>query len=161
MVRLSEVWIGLMLRGLVGLSDSMTYLASTFLVRNFLVAPIELLKCGLLSSRFEEYPKLRELIKLKNDLVADTAHPPMYLKCDLETFDLKSLDSQFDVILIEPPLEESARSHGVTNVKFWDWDRIMALDISELAAQRSFIFLWYGLDCSLVTIFCQGYNLHV
>ncbi len=37
-----------------------------------------------LADRFEEYPKLRELIKLKNDLVAETAHPPMYLKCDLE-----------------------------------------------------------------------------
>jgi hypothetical protein len=95
-----------------------------------------------LNFRFEEYPKLRELIKLKNDLVADTAHPPMYLKCDLETFDLKSLDTKFDVILIEPPLEEYARSHGVTNVKFWDWDKIMALDIGELAAHRSFIFLW-------------------
>jgi hypothetical protein len=33
----------------------------------------------------------------------------MYLKCDLETFDLKSLDHKFDVILIEPPLEEYAR----------------------------------------------------
>ena len=102
-----------------------------------------------LADRFEEYPKLRELIKLKNDLVAETAHPPMYLKCDLEvnerqrsklieicwrrwqflfqTFDLKSLDQKFDVILIEPPLEEYARSNGVTNVKFWDWDKIMAL----------------------------------
>ena len=60
-----------------------------------------------------------------------------------ETFDLKSLDNKFDVILIEPPLEEYARSHGVTNVKFWDWDKIMALDIGELAAHRSFIFLWY------------------
>ncbi len=37
-----------------------------------------------LADRFEEYPKLRELIKLKNDLVAERAHPPMYLKCDLE-----------------------------------------------------------------------------
>jgi hypothetical protein len=61
-----------------------------------------------------------------------------------ETFDLKSVDQKFDVILIEPPLEEYARSHGVTNVKFWDWDKIMALDIGELAAHRSFIFLWYA-----------------
>ena len=28
----------------------------------------------------QEYPKLRELIRLKNDVVAKTAHPPMYLK---------------------------------------------------------------------------------
>merc|ERR1712141_667020 len=74
-----------------------------------------------LADRFEEYPKLRELIRLKNELIDETAHAPMYLKCDLETFDLKSLDQKFDVILIEPPLEEYARSYGVTNVKFWDW----------------------------------------
>jgi N6-adenosine-specific RNA methylase IME4 len=97
-----------------------------------------------LADRFEEYPKLRELIRLKNELIADTAHPPMYLKCDLETFDLKTLDQKFDVILIEPPLEEYARSYGVNNVKFWDWDKIMALDIAEVSAQRSFVFLWCG-----------------
>ena len=97
--------------------------------------------------RFEEYPKLRELIRLKNELIQRTAHPPMYLKCDLETFDLpKSLNSKqflFDVILVEPPLEEYARTCG-SNVKFWDWDKIMALDIGELAAQRAFVFLWCG-----------------
>ena len=97
-----------------------------------------------LADRFEEYPKLRELIRLKNELISDTAHPPMYLKCDLESFDLKTIDHKFDVILIEPPLEEYARSYGVTNVKFWDWDKIMALDIAEVSAQRSFIFLWCG-----------------
>ena len=48
------------------------------------------------------------------------------------------------MILIEPPLEEYARSYGVNNVKFWDWDKIMALDIAEVAAQRSFVFLWCG-----------------
>ena len=89
-----------------------------------------------MADRFEEYPKLRELIRLKNKLVDEVAQPPMYLKCDLETFDFKSLDHKFDVILIEPPLEEYARSYGVNNVKFWDWDKIMALDISEVAAQR-------------------------
>lgn len=37
-----------------------------------------------LADRFEEYPKLRELIKLKDELIAITATPPMYLKCDLK-----------------------------------------------------------------------------
>lgn len=60
-----------------------------------------------LADRFEEYPKLRELIRLKDDLIKDTATPPMYLQTDLKTFDLKSLDTKFDVILIEPPLEVS------------------------------------------------------
>ena len=31
-------------------------------------------------SRFEEYPKLQELIRLKDELVGRTAHPPCYLK---------------------------------------------------------------------------------
>ena len=44
----------------------------------------------------------------------------------------------------QTPLEEYARSYGVTNVKFWDWDKIMALDIAEVAAQRAFVFLWCG-----------------
>ena len=30
--------------------------------------------------RFEEYPKLQELIRLKDELVSRTAHPPCYLK---------------------------------------------------------------------------------
>lgn len=58
-----------------------------------------------LADRFEEYPKLRELIRLKDELIKDTATPPMYQKTDLKTFDLKSLGVKFDVILIEPPLE--------------------------------------------------------
>ncbi|KAJ3289300.1 N6-adenosine-methyltransferase subunit mettl14 [Borealophlyctis nickersoniae] len=56
--------------------------------------------------RFEEYPKLRRLVNLKNDLVKHRATPPMYLKADLKTFELQSLGSKFDVILIDPPLEE-------------------------------------------------------
>ena len=54
------------------------------------------------------------------------------LRCDLENFDLKSIGQQFDVILIEPPLEEYARSYGVTNTKFWEWEKIMALDIGAV-----------------------------
>ncbi|KAK2726364.1 hypothetical protein QYM36_000713 [Artemia franciscana] len=76
-----------------------------------------------LADRFEEYPKLRELIRLKDELIAKTATPPMYLKCDLRTYDLKRLGSKFDVILIEPPLEEYQRSRGVTNIDFWNWDQ--------------------------------------
>jgi len=97
-----------------------------------------------LTNRFEEYPKLQELIRLKDELISTTAHPPMYLKCDLEKYDLKQLDNKFDVILIEPPLEEYSRTYGVSNTKFWDWDKIMALDIVEISAQRSFVFLWCG-----------------
>ncbi|RHZ83662.1 hypothetical protein Glove_89g51 [Diversispora epigaea] len=59
-----------------------------------------------LSQRFDEYPKLKELTKLKNALVKSRAISPTYLKADLRTFDLKSLGTKFDVILIDPPLEE-------------------------------------------------------
>nr|CAG4647099.1 EOG090X07CF [Megafenestra aurita] len=97
-----------------------------------------------LADRFEEYPKLKELIRLKDELIAQTASPPMYLKSDLKEFNLKDIGCKFDVILIEPPLEEYQRSLGVTNVDFLSWDQIMELDIGEVAAPRSFIFLWCG-----------------
>uniref|UniRef100_A0A0A9XRN9 N(6)-adenosine-methyltransferase non-catalytic subunit METTL14 n=2 Tax=Lygus hesperus TaxID=30085 RepID=A0A0A9XRN9_LYGHE len=97
-----------------------------------------------LADRFEEYPKLRELIKLKDDLIAQTANPPMFLKCDLESYNLKDLNFKYDVILIEPPLEEYQRTMGVTNVKLWSWDQVMDLNVPEIAASRSFVFLWCG-----------------
>ncbi|RWS13188.1 Methyltransferase-like protein 14, partial [Dinothrombium tinctorium] len=97
-----------------------------------------------LADRFEEYPKLKELIKLKDELIASTATPPMYLKTNFKDFDFRDLRCKFDVILVEPPLEEYQRSHGVTNMKFWSWDEIMRLAIEDVAAQRSFIFLWCG-----------------
>ena len=77
-----------------------------------------------LADRFEEYPKLRELIKLKDDLISETATPPMYLKTDLLKQNLKELNSKFDVILIEPPLEEYQRTCGATNVQLWNWDQV-------------------------------------
>jgi len=48
----------------------------------------------------------------------------MYLKTDLQTFDVKELNSKFDVILVEPPLEEYQRTMGVTNMQFWGWDQV-------------------------------------
>lgn len=81
---------------------------------------------------------------MKDELIAQTATPPMYLKCDLASYDLKNVNCKFDVILIEPPLEEYQRTLGATNMQFWSWDQIMNLDVGEIAAQRSFIFLWCG-----------------
>ncbi|OQR77783.1 methyltransferase protein 14-like [Tropilaelaps mercedesae] len=97
-----------------------------------------------IQDRFEEYPKLKELIKLKDELIRETATPPMYLKCDLLQYNLCELNGKFDVILIEPPLEEYQRSCGVTNIRFWSWEEIMKLEIEEVAAPRSFVFLWCG-----------------
>lgn len=99
-----------------------------------------------LTDRFEEYPKLRELIRLKDELISETATPPMYFQADLKTFDLKTIGTKFDVILIEPPLEEYAREGS----NFWNWDEILNLEIDQVASHRSFVFLWcgssYGLD---------------
>jgi len=97
-----------------------------------------------LQDRFEEYPKLKELIRLKDELISRTATPPMYLKCDLRNFNLSELGSKFDVILVEPPLEEYQRTAGVINMDLYTWDDIINLPIETVAAQRSFIFLWCG-----------------
>ncbi|CAL1530714.1 unnamed protein product [Lymnaea stagnalis] len=97
-----------------------------------------------LANRFEEYPKLRELIRLKDELIVKTNGPPMYLQTDLEFFDLRNLKCKFDVILLEPPLEEYQRTQGAVFDKYWDWNEIEALDIPSVAAQRSFLWIWCG-----------------
>nr|XP_033793885.1 N6-adenosine-methyltransferase non-catalytic subunit isoform X2 [Geotrypetes seraphini] len=98
-----------------------------------------------LADRFEEYPKLRELIRLKDELICKSNTPPMYLQADLETFDVRELKNTFDVILLEPPLEEYYRETGITaSEKCWTWNDIMKLEIEEIAAIRSFVFLWCG-----------------
>ena len=100
-----------------------------------------------LADRFEEYPKLKELIRLKDELISQTASPPMYVKADLKKdFHLNELKGKFDVILIDPPLEEYQRESLPSNPvqTFWSWSEIMNLPIEEIAAQRGFVFLWVG-----------------
>ncbi|KAM8842588.1 N(6)-adenosine-methyltransferase non-catalytic subunit METTL14 [Synchiropus picturatus] len=98
-----------------------------------------------LADRFEEYPKLRELIRLKDELICATNTPPMYLQADPRHFDLQDLKCKFDVILLEPPLEEYYRESGISHTEsFWSWDDIMKLDIEEISDLRSFVFLWCG-----------------
>ncbi|XP_013393324.1 methyltransferase-like protein 14 homolog [Lingula anatina] len=97
-----------------------------------------------LANRFEEYPKLRELIRLKDELIASTATPPMYMNTDLESLYLGDLDCKFDVIYVEPPLEEYQRTHGVVFDKYWTWQEIESLEIEKISAQRSFIWMWVG-----------------
>ncbi|KAM7534642.1 hypothetical protein Aperf_G00000111860 [Anoplocephala perfoliata] len=86
-----------------------------------------------LRHRFEEYPKLRELIRLKDELIQARVTPPMYLRADLRNFNLLDLKSVFDVILVEPPLDRS-----------WSWEEIKMLEIEKIAAPRSFIWIWCG-----------------
>lgn len=109
-----------------------------------------------------------------------------YLQADPEHFDLQDLKCKFDVILLEPPLEEYYRESGISHTeRFWTWDdvspvcfssfwsttwmniiwidsasvhtkaghsqsvaflllQIMKLEIEEISALRSFVFLWCG-----------------
>ncbi len=98
--------------------------------------------------RFLDYPKLNELIKLKNDVLKKRATPAMWLKCDLKTFDLSTL-GKFDVILIDPPLPEyyrRAQSFGVDLAPFepWTFDEIQNLRVDLIADNCCFLFLWVG-----------------
>ncbi|XP_067928772.1 N6-adenosine-methyltransferase non-catalytic subunit-like [Watersipora subatra] len=99
-----------------------------------------------LANRFEEYPKLRELIRLKDELVMKTATPPMYQRCDLLSYDLSNLQNQFDVILIEPPLHEYQSSNGIVYEKYWSWNEIRQLKIDKIASHRAFLWIWCGCE---------------
>ena len=71
--------------------------------------PANFIRDSDVQERFEEYPKLKELIEAKDARIADRATPPTYKKVDLKTFDLTTLGTKFDVILIDPPWEEYRR----------------------------------------------------
>ena len=49
-----------------------------------------------------------------------------YLQCDVDMFDLDDLECKFDVVYIDPPLEEyQRRASGTTfNWKPWTWDEV-------------------------------------
>ncbi|TPX73835.1 hypothetical protein CcCBS67573_g04895 [Chytriomyces confervae] len=111
------------------------------------------------ATRFDEYPKLNALFTLKRNLVLQSATPARYAKLDLWKFDLRNLGSQFDVILMDPPLfEYAARSEETFDREFrdapegcppdmkrvWGWDDIASMNVQDIAAPRSFIFIWIG-----------------
>ncbi|KAI0981154.1 hypothetical protein GJ496_003195 [Pomphorhynchus laevis] len=105
-----------------------------------------------IADRFEEYPKLRELIRLKDDLIQKTNCPPFYLQMRNITSEnlFSQLDSlQFDVVLLRPSLPDSIYSTE-QGKRIWNWHDISLLPIDRLAAQRSFVFIWAnsgnGLD---------------
>ncbi|KAI3485452.1 hypothetical protein L1887_51195 [Cichorium endivia] len=109
------------------------------------------------STRFDEYPKLKRLVELKDALVTRAAHPPTFLHADLRPsllpfrdprtvgkFHLGSLiPIKYDVVLIDPPLEAYAWEATPT-APTWTWGEIAALPIPNLAAKESFVFLWVG-----------------
>ncbi|MCL7049576.1 hypothetical protein MKW94_017781 [Papaver nudicaule] len=101
-----------------------------------------------LTNVVEDYPKLRELIQKKDEIVANAASPPMYYKCDLREFVLSSefFGTKFDVILVDPPWEEYVhRAPGVADhMDYWTFEEILNLKIEAIADTPSFIFLWVG-----------------
>ncbi|KAF8672659.1 hypothetical protein HU200_049352 [Digitaria exilis] len=101
-----------------------------------------------LTSVVEDYPKLRELIQRKDEIVANSASAPMYYKCDLKEHVLSPdfFGTKFDVILVDPPWEEYVhRAPGITDhIEYWTAEEIMNLKIEAIADTPSFIFLWVG-----------------
>ncbi|KAI4351691.1 hypothetical protein L6164_006026 [Bauhinia variegata] len=101
-----------------------------------------------LTNVVEDYPKLRELIQKKDEIVANSASAPMYYQCDLKEFELSPefFGTKFDVILIDPPWEEYVhRAPGVADhMEYWTFEEIMNLKIEAIADTPSFIFLWVG-----------------
>jgi len=102
-----------------------------------------------MADRFEDYPTLKELMTQKDEMVSLRATPPFYLNCDLKTFDLKSLGTQFDVVLIDPPWEEYFNRQGrfSTDQKqapYWSYEELSNLDIGSITSTPSFVFLWVG-----------------
>eukprot|EP00898_Chlorokybus_atmophyticus_P000649 jgi/Chlat1/1585/Chrsp123S08669 len=126
--------------------------------------------------RFEEYPKLKELISRKDALIAERSTPAMYKQLDLKEVELSPAlfgGVKFDVVLIDPPMEEYARrapgektsnfNHfsaqrlaklvksylvlhaGISEkLETWTWEEIAALRIEAIADTPSFLFLWVG-----------------
>ncbi|KAJ7974160.1 methyltransferase-like protein 1 [Quillaja saponaria] len=101
-----------------------------------------------LTNVVEDYPKLRELIQKKDEIVTNSASHPMYYKCDLKEFELSPefFGTKFDVILVDPPWEEYVhRAPGAAdNMEYWKFEEIMSLKIEAIADTPSFIFLWVG-----------------
>lgn len=101
-----------------------------------------------LTNVVEDYPKLRELIQKKDEIVAKSSSPPMYYKCDLREHVLSPefFGTKFDVILVDPPWEEYVhRAPGVADhMEYWTFEEIMNLKIEAIADTPSFIFLWVG-----------------
>uniref|UniRef100_A0A8R7P0Q3 Uncharacterized protein n=1 Tax=Triticum urartu TaxID=4572 RepID=A0A8R7P0Q3_TRIUA len=86
-----------------------------------------------LTSAAEEYPKLRELIQRKDEIVTNTASPPMYFRCDLRQHVLSPefFGTKFDVILVDPSWEEYVhRAPGITDyIGYWNAEEITNLKI--------------------------------
>ncbi|KAJ9531964.1 hypothetical protein QJQ45_003668 [Haematococcus lacustris] len=100
--------------------------------------PQNYLRDSFNTDRFEEYPKLKELITMKDQMANLKT-----LKLSPETFGTK-----FDVVLVDPPWDEYVRraphTAAMRDASVWTWQEIMALEVEALADRPSFVFLWCG-----------------
>ncbi|SCN63452.1 mRNA methyltransferase, putative [Plasmodium chabaudi adami] len=118
------------------------------------------------NKRFIKYPKLKQLLELKNAIIKKRSTPARYIKCDLRNFDLSSLDMKFDIILIDPPWKEYydrkmqnldlLNSIHIDNYdinddiyndkdKYWSLEDLSDLKIDQIAEVPSFLFIWCGV----------------
>ena len=118
--------------------------------------PANFIRDSDVQERFEEYPKLKELIEAKDAKITERATDPTYLQCDLKTFDLTRIGTKFDVILIDPPWEEYRRRKiacgaemSEEDMAVWTPPEIMNLQIDRIGDTPSFVFLWSGSGVSL------------
>ncbi|KAJ9533460.1 hypothetical protein QJQ45_026459, partial [Haematococcus lacustris] len=115
--------------------------------------PQNYLRDSFNTDRFEEYPKLKELITMKDQMVAENTTPAYYLKAggaNLKTLKLspETFGTKFDVVLVDPPWDEYVRraphTAAMRDASVWTWQEIMALEVEALADRPSFVFLWCG-----------------
>jgi len=94
---------------------------------------------------FDEYPDLKRLIHMKDRLVRARATDPMFHSCDLRTLDLPgTLQTRFDVILVDPPWYEYHERAPTLVKDYWTAKEIADLRIPDIAAEQCFLFLWCG-----------------
>lgn len=118
-----------------------------------------------LEERFAGYPHLNQLLKLKDDLLRNRNHPPLWIKQDPKDIKWDEI-GQFDVILIDPPwmeykirLQEAQNQLSARNPELplhqmmnsdderfdgWSKEDIATLQIEKVSKTPSFLFLWVG-----------------
>jgi len=95
------------------------------------------------------------MITLNISLTLGKGHKISFViqQCKIAGFDLASLNSTFDVILVDPPWEEYTRTAGHTATAnqepasrqdFWTMAELEKLNIPAVAANPCFLFLWVG-----------------
>ncbi|PHJ15310.1 n6-adenosine-methyltransferase [Cystoisospora suis] len=102
--------------------------------------------------RFQEYPKLEKLMKLKRQVLERRNTPSLCVQGDLRNFDWHIFEGvKFDVILVDPPWQEyhdrCAAALGATNedLAFWTLEDLAKLPVDMIGETPSFCFLWCGV----------------